>query len=712
MSAIRYERDAGGIVTLTLSAAQRSTNTMDAEFRAALAATIGRLEAERAAVTGVVLTSDKDSFFAGGDLRELSEVQPGDAEQFFAEVQALARELRRLETFGFPVVAAIGGSALGGGLELCLACHRRIALDDDRIRLGQPEVTLGVMPGAGAVVRLTRLLGLEKALPLLVEGTRLRPREALAAGLVHELAPDRAALGAQARAWIAAHPRAQQPWDAEGYRMPGGAPSHPGAAQLLAVAPALLIQKTHGCYPAPAAILSAAVEGAQVGFDAAQRIESRYFTSLVTSPIAKNMIGTLWFQMNEVKRGAARPRGIAPAQTRRVGILGAGMMGAGIAYACASRGIPVMLKDTSVDLAERGRAHTAKLLERKLARGHLSEAAAAETLARIVPVADNWALEGCDLIIEAVFEQRALKAQVTREAEPRLADGGVFASNTSTLPITGLAQAAARPERFIGLHFFSPVDRMALVEIIVGRATSDETLARAFDFVLAIDKVPIVVNDSRGFYTSRVFSAYVNEGMAMLGEGVAPASIEQAALQSGMPTGPLEVLDEVSLALAAHVRDQARADAEAEGRAQAPHPAERVLDTLLALGRKGKAAGAGFYEYPGGGRKQLWSGLEQHFGAAQRVPFEDVKERLLFIQALETVRCLEERVLRSVAEANVGSILGLGFAPWTGGTLQYVNWYGLDRFAARARVLAERYGERFTPPALLLATAERGARFA
>jgi 3-hydroxyacyl-CoA dehydrogenase/enoyl-CoA hydratase/3-hydroxybutyryl-CoA epimerase len=685
---------------------------MDAAFRGALAATIERLEAEAESVRGVVLASVKETFFAGGDLRELIEVGPGDAQRFFAEVQALTRNLRRLETFGFPVVAAIGGSALGGGLELCLACHRRIAVDDDSIRLGQPEVTLGVMPGAGAVVRLTRMLGLAAALPLLVEGPRLRPRDALAAGIVDELVADRAALMTQARAWIAANPGARQPWDAEGWRMPGGTPTSPKTAQMIAAAPAMLVKKTHGCYPAPAAILSAAVEGAQVGFDVAQRIESRWFTSLVTGPIAKNMIGTLWFQMNDLKRGVARPRDVATSRTQKVGIIGAGMMGAGIAWACASRGLPVVLKDTSIELAERGKAHTARLLEKKRARGGISEAAAAATLDLIEPVADAAALRGCDLIIEAVYEQRELKARVTREAEPLLAADGILASNTSTLPITGLAQAVAQPEKFIGLHFFSPVDRMALVEIIVGRETSGATLARAFDFVLAIDKVPIVVNDSRGFYTSRIFAAYVNEALAMLGEGVPAASIEQAALQAGMPTGPLEVLDEVSLSLAAHVRDQARDDAAANGTPYRPHAAERVLDRMLALGRKGRAAGGGFYEYPEAGRKALWEELERHFPRGPEVPFADLRERLLFIQSLETVRCLEEGVLRSVAEANVGSVLGLGFAPWSGGTLQYVNHYGVEAFVRRADELAGRYGERFAPPALLRRTAAQGGRFA
>jgi 3-hydroxyacyl-CoA dehydrogenase/enoyl-CoA hydratase/3-hydroxybutyryl-CoA epimerase len=391
-----------------------------------------------------------------------------------------------------------------------------------------------------------------------------------------------------------------------------------------------------------------------------------------------------------------------------VGILGAGMMGSGIAYACATRGLEVVLKDVSVELAERGRSYTARLLEKRRVRGQRVEVGAKDPLALITTAADASALAGCDLIIEAVFEQRELKAQVTREAEPWLARDGIFASNTSTLPITGLAAAAARPERFIGLHFFSPVEKMRLVEIIVGRQTSAETLARAFDFVLAIDKVPIVVNDSRGFYTSRIFAAYVNEGMAMLGDGVPAPAIEQAALQAGMPTGPLAVLDEVSLSLAEHVRAQTRADL---GPSYAPHPADRVLDRLLELGRKGKAAGAGFYEYPEQAKKRLWPGLASLFPASPGIPFEDVQERLLFIQALESARCLEEQVLRSVAEGNVGSILGLGFAPWSGGTLQYINQYGIARFVARAHSLMERYGERFAPPPRLVEMAKRGERY-
>lgn len=711
--AIRYEKGQDQIVVLTLDMPGQSANTMNAAYREAMAATLTRLEAEKDEIAGVVITSAKKTFFAGGDLNELIKVDKAQAKAFYDSVLVLKAQLRRLETIGKPVVAAINGAALGGGWEICLACHHRVALDDKSVQLGLPEVTLGLLPGGGGVVRMVRMLGLEKALPYLLEGKKVRPAQALQAGLIDELAADREALLAQSRAWVLANPEVRQPWDNKGYAIPGGTPSHPKVAQMLAIAPSILRSKTQGCFPAPEKILCAAVEGAQVDFDTAHLIETRYFTELVTGQVAKNMIGTFWFQLNQINAGSSRPQGYAPYVTRKIGVLGAGMMGAGIAYVSACAGIEVVLKDITLAAAEKGKAHSAALLDKKVSRGQLTAEQRETTLARIHPTQDDADLAGCDLIIEAVFEDRALKAKVSAAAQNVVGANAVIASNTSTLPISGLATAVPDQAKFIGLHFFSPVDKMPLVEIIKGARTSDETLARGFDFVLHIKKTPIVVNDSRGFFTSRVFGTFTNEGIAMLGEGVAAPMIETEARKAGMPVGPLAVSDEVSLSLMSHIRQQTAKDLQAEGKAMPNHPATAVIDLLVnEYKRTGKAAGAGFYDYPAGGQKHLWPELKTRFEQpGKQISPQDVRDRLLFIQAIETVRCVEEGVLMSTADANVGSIFGIGFAAWSGGALQFINQYGLNDFIARARYLAEEYGERFSPPALLLEKAAKGALF-
>lgn len=711
--AIRYEKGQDQIAVLTLDMPGQSANTMNAVYREAMAATVARLEAEKHTLAGVIVTSAKKTFFAGGDLNELIKVDKAHAKDFYDSVLVLKAQLRRLETLGKPVVAAINGAALGGGWEICLACHHRVALDNPSVQLGLPEVTLGLLPGGGGVVRMVRMLGLEKALPYLLEGKKVRPQQALQAGLIDELAADLDELLAKSRAWILANPEAKQPWDTKTFHIPGGTPSNPKVAQMLAIAPSILRSKTNGCFPAPENILSAAVEGAQVDFDTAHLIETRYFTELVTGQVAKNMIGTFWFQLNEINAGRSRPQGFATYVTRKVGVLGAGMMGAGIAYVSASAGIDVVLKDISLAAAEKGKAHTAALLDKKVSRGQLTAGQRESILARIHPTQDDADLGGCDLIIEAVFEDRDLKAKVSAAAHRVVGSDAVIASNTSTLPISGLATAVPDPGKFIGLHFFSPVDKMPLVEIIKGAHTSEETLARGFDFVLQIKKTPIVVNDSRGFFTSRVFGTFTNEGIAMLGEGVAAPMIETEARKAGMPVGPLAVSDEVSLSLMSHIRQQTAKDLQAEGKTVPTHPATVMIDLLVnEYKRGGKAAGGGFYEYPAGGQKHLWPELKARFERAdQQIPAQDVRDRLLFIQAIETVRCVEEGVLMSTADANVGSIFGIGFAAWSGGALQFINQYGLNDFIARSRYLAEQYGERFTPPALLLEKAARGEVF-
>jgi len=716
MSAIRYELGSDQILTLTIDMPGQSANTMNAAFRDALSETTAKVKGDLDSIRGVIIASAKKTFFAGGDLKELHKVTRDDAQTFEDMVNGLKAHMRFLETTGKPVVAAINGSALGGGLEIALACHHRIAIDHDSTQLGLPEVTLGLLPGGGGTQRLARMIGLEAAFPFLMEGKKVNPKAALKAGIIDELADSADDMITKARAFIDANPKCQQPWDQKGFRFPGGAPHHPAMAQKLAIAPAMLKQKTRGCYPAPERILSAAVEGAQVDFDNGSLIETRYFAELVIGQVAKNMTGTFWFQLNAIKAGGSRPDGVDKETFRKVGVLGAGMMGAGIAYSTATRGIDVVLKDVSVENAEKGKSYSEKLLAKKVSRGRMTEEQKADILSRIKATDSANDLEGCDLVIEAVFEDSELKAKVTREAEPRLVANGIFASNTSTIPITQLAEASAKAENFIGLHFFSPVDKMQLVEIIVGEKTSDETLARAFDYVQQIGKIPVVVNDSRGFFTSRVFGTFVNEGICMLGEGIHPSSIENAGLLAGMPVGPLAISDEISMTLMQHIRDQSKKDTEAAGGSWNAHPAEAVIDAMVnEHGRKGKAAGAGFYDYPANGKKHLWPELEKLFVDADKahaVKLQELKDRILFIQAIETVRCLEEGVLRTVEDANIGSIFGIGYAPWTGGAIQFINQYGVRAFAERASELANTYGERFAPPKLLQEKAERNALFA
>jgi 3-hydroxyacyl-CoA dehydrogenase/enoyl-CoA hydratase/3-hydroxybutyryl-CoA epimerase len=690
---VRYEKGADHIVTLTLDAPGAPVNTMTADWQKAFAAAVERLQKEKDAIAGVILCSAKKTFFAGAELKDILKLTEADGPRMFEEIEEIKRHFRALDRLGKPVVAALEGTALGGGWELALAAHCRICLNDERIELGLPEATLGLLPGASGVTKTVRLLGLQAALPLLMEGKTFKPAEAAKLGLLQGLAANRDDLFRMARAWIAKNPAPKQPWDDENYRMPGGTPASLQIAQMLTIAPAMLIEKTRGLYPAPEAIMAAAVEGASVDFDTALRIESRYLAKLAVSQVAKNLI-TLFFNRTAIRSGASRPKDVPKWKAQKVGILGAGMMGGGIAWANASRGVPCILKDVSLEQAQKGKSYGEKLAAKRN-RPQIPEL--------IKPTASAADLQGCDLIIEAVFEKRELKAQVTKEAEPMLAPGGIFASNTSTLPITGLARASARPENFIGLHFFSPVDKMQLVEIIKGRKTSPETLARAYDYVLQIGKIPIVVNDSRGFYTSRTFGTFVAEGCSMLAEGIPAAVIENAGRLAGMPVGPLAVIDETSMSLSVHVMDQTKADLEAEGKKYTPQPGQEVIHRMVKeFKRPGRAAGGGFYEYPKDGRKFLWPELAGIFGRKNTTwDFEELKERILYRQAIETARCLEEGVLEHVHDGNIGSIFGIGFPAWTGGALQYVNHVGSKKFVKRAEELAKKVGPRFAPPKLL-----------
>lgn len=707
MSAIQYLKNDDGIIILTLDSPNQSANTMNADFRVALENIVSKLKSETS-ITGIIFRSAKKTFFAGGDLDELIQARLEDATPFFEMIQKMKAEFRYIETLGVPVVAALNGTALGGGWEIALGCHARIALNDPKTKFGLPEVTLGLLPGGGGIVRMVRLLGLQNAFPFLMEGKQFGVDKAKSLGLIQDIAETAEELMDKAIAWVKEHPKSQQPFDVKGYKIPGGDPKTPAVAQMLAIAPAMLRDKTKGCYPAPEAIMAAAVEGAQVDVDTALTIESRYFTYLATSQISKNMIGTFWHGLNAIKAGASRPKDVAKWQASKVGVLGAGMMGAGIAYSTAIKGIPVVLKDVSVENAEKGKAYSQKLLDKKVSQGRMTAEKHDQVLSLITATASAEDLKGCDLIIEAIFENQELKAKVTQEAEAFLVDGGVMASNTSTLPITGLANASKDQANFIGLHFFSPVDKMQLVEIIKGKNTSAETLAKAYDYVQQIGKIPIVVNDSRGFFTSRVFGTFVQEGLRLLHEGVHPARIEMAALKAGMPVGPLAIQDEVALTLSEHVANETRKALQAEDKDLPRSGADEVIQTMIhTFDRKGKAAGAGFYDYPEGGKKHLWEGLS-HWKQDVDISEQEMIDRFLFVQALDTLRCYEENVLESVIDANIGSIFGIGFAPWTGGTIQFLNQYGLDQAVQRANELEAKYGERFEAPQRLVESVPSG----
>jgi 3-hydroxyacyl-CoA dehydrogenase/enoyl-CoA hydratase/3-hydroxybutyryl-CoA epimerase len=719
---IRYDKGDDGIVVLTLDDPNQSANTMNAAYIASMGATVERLEAEKDDIRGVVLTSAKKTFFAGGDLNDLKSVTREQSAEFAAGIREVKAQLRRLETLGRPVVAAINGAALGGGLEIALAAHHRVIVDDPRAKLGFPEVKLGLLPGGGGVVRTVRMFGIVDAMmQLLLQGQEIRPAQAKEMGLVGEVVATRDDLIPAAKAWIAANPEAVQPWDVKGYKIPGGTPSSPKLAQNLPAFPANLRKQLKGAnYPAPHHIMAAAVEGAQVDFDTAIEIEGRYFTDLATGPVAKNMIQAFFFDLQQVNGDRGRAQDSERFTPTRVVVLGAGMMGAAIAYVCAKAGIEVVLKDVSQENADRGKGYSKALVDKAVARGRSTEEQGAELLGRITPTADPADAAGADLVIEAVFEDPAVKAQVFAEIEPWVggSDGAaLLGSNTSTLPITQLAEGVSRPADFIGLHFFSPVDKMPLLEIIKGEQTSDEALHRALDVAKAIKKTPIVVNDSRGFFTSRVIGTFINEGIAMLLEGVPAPSIEQASSQAGYPAPVLQLSDELNMELMAKIRKASKEAVQAEGGTWDDHPAFAVVDRMLAEGRAGKLRGAGFYDYDENGKRAgLWPGLREAFPPVadpSAIVLKDLEERMLFAEVLETVKCLDEGVIESVADANIGSIFGIGFPGWTGGVLQYVNGYagGPAGFVQRSRELAEQYGERFQPPASLVEKAQRGESY-
>ena len=714
MSGFNYEKDADGIVTVTMDMAG-PVNSMSEEFLPLLEDTAGKLEAEEG-LTGVVLTSAKKTFFAGGDLNMLCQVTPDTAEQFFQGVEATKAAMRRLEKLPVPVAAAINGAALGGGLELALACNHRVVWNDRSVQLGFPEVTLGLLPGGGGVVKAIYLMGLMASNEYLLEGKRVAPAKALESGLIDATVDTLEELVPAAKSWIMANREDEaamtQPWDTKGYKIPGGNANTPAVAQMLPAAAAMLQQKTRGLLPAPAKILDIAVAAMRVDFETAMRIESRGLTYLALTPQAKNMINTFFFQMNQINGGASRPADVEPQKTRKVGVLGAGMMGQGIAYVSAMAGIEVILKDISQEAADKGKAYTEKLVAKRVQRGRMTEEKAQAVLELITPTASSEDLQGCDLIIEAVFENIKLKHQITEEMEGYLAEGGVWGSNTSTLPITRLAEASRDASNFIGIHFFSPVDKMPLVEIIMGENTGDVALAKAFDYALQIKKTPIVVNDSLGFFTSRTFGTFLDEGVRLLSEGMHPVKIDNLGKAIGMPVGPLQVYDEVSLELSRKAQETwEEMGIDTSGRDNAA--VSSVVSTMIGEhGRGGRYHGGGFYEYGEDGSRKIWPPLlDIYYQPEVNIPDQDAKDRMLFRQVIEALRCLEEGVLRTVADGNIGSIMGIGAPVWTGGLIQFVNTYGLERFIARCDELAEAYGERFKAPANVGAKLAEGVLF-
>lgn len=708
---IQYSVDNDGIATLLIDLPGKSMNVLCRELTADLSECVDKVATDEN-IIGAILTSGKAAFVAGADLTEIVKafdrgITPPEGYEMSSEFTGV---LRKMETCGKPFAVAINGLALGGGFELCLACHYRIMADHPKAVLGLPEVSIGLIPGWGGTQRLPRLVGVEKALPIILQGKKLKPQQALELGVVHDIAPANE-LMERAKTWLMESPNPVAPWDAKGFRMPGGAGAmNPKTSQTYMVGTSLIAGTTQHNYPAPIAALSAVYEGCITPIDTGLDIESQYFGQVLAGVTARNMVRSLFVNKGAADKLARRPAGVEKSRVVKLGILGAGMMGAGIAYVSARAGMQVVLLDTELESAERGKAYSEGLLNKAIKRGYSTEEKARTLLDMIHPTTDYADLEGCELVIEAVFESREIKATVTAKTEAVIPEDAIFASNTSTLPITGLAEASKRPESFIGLHFFSPVDKMPLVELIVGEKSSDEAIARGLDYIQQIRKTPIVVNDSPGFYTSRVFGTSTNEGMTMLAEGINPALIENAAKMAGLPVGPLAVMDEVTLELGYKITKQAAADLGDDYKPTSGFPVMKKF--VEELDRKGKRFGKGFYDYPEGEKKHLWPGLAELYPEAdEQPPVQEVIDRLLYRQALETARCFEEGVMDHVADADIGSIFGWGFPPWTGGTLSFIDSVGIAHFVAECDRMAEAYGDRFKVSDWLRERAANGESF-
>ena len=715
MNTIRFDIDADGIATLTIDVPDQSMNVIGPDFIADLDTAIARIASEDS-IKGAVIASGKDSgFMAGMDLKYFGSMLVSESGRhpapaaIFDKVFVLNKLFRQLETCGKPVACAIEGTCVGGGFELALACHHRVVGDSPRTQLGLPEILIGLFPGGGGSQRLPRLMGVQAALLYMLQGKLFRPAEAAMLKVIDELVPQGTAL-AKAKQWVKGNPSAAvQPWDQKGFKFPGGAGGfNPAFVQTMAGAVPMTLKQTQRNMNAPVALLSAVYEGAMLPFDRAIEVESKYFAKVVAHPQAANMIRSLFVNKNAAERGARRPKDQPKAPTRKLAMLGAGMMGAGITTVAAQAGMEVILFDRDIAFAEKGKAHVEDMLKKRLGKGMTPEKMA-ETLGRVTPTADYAALAGADFVIEAVFEDVAIKAKVTKKVEEILGPDVIFGSNTSTLPITRLAQAWGKPENFIGIHFFSPVEKMPLVEIILGKQTGPAALAKALDFVGQIRKTPIVVNDAPGFYTSRCFATYVREGVEMVAEGVNPALIENAGRQLGMPVGSLAVGDEVSIELGHKIMLAAKKEL---GDAYVPQPSDAVMARMVELGRLGRKSAKGWYDYPEDGKKHLWPGLSEMFPRAAVQPdVEEVKERLLYRQLVECARCFEEGVVETPEDGDVGAIFGWGFAPWTGGPFSHMDTVGIGHVVAVLERLAERHGERFAPTVQLQDMTASGMAF-
>ena len=713
MENFKIDVDADGIALITFDVPGRSMNTLTSGVMAEIPQWVERVKTDDA-IKGAVLTSGKArGFCAGADLGDMAGgmLAGGSLQDAYDAGWKLNGALRALETCGKPVAAAINGLALGGGLELTLACHYRVVADDSKIQLGLPEIKVGLFPGGGGTQRLTRLIGVQAAMTAMSAGSSWRPNDAKGAGVVHEVVAKGSEVDA-AKAWIKGGGKAIQPWDDKGFKQPGGGPYHPAGIQNFLVGNAMLRKQSYGNYPAVLNLMKAVYEGIQVPMDAALRIETRYFIKTLMTPQAQAMIRSLFLSKQELDKGAVRPAGVPKSDPKKVTVIGAGMMGAGIAYVQALAGIETILIDRTQEDADKGKAHVADLLKKRLSRGQITQEKFDALLGSVTATTDYDLIKGSDLVIEAVFENREIKADVTKRAEAQLAPGAVFGSNTSTLPITGLAEASVRPEDFIGIHFFSPVDKMMLVEIILGEKTGEAAIAKSLDYVMKIKKTPIVVNDGRGFYTSRCFGTYVAEGMAMLEEGYAPALIDNIGRMTGMPRGPLEMHDDVALDLSVKIAKQTAADL---GDKYQPLPGSQIVQKMVEeLGRYGRKNGMGFYDYDQKPKK-IWAGLAElapvKINDSTPELVEDQKQRLLYRQAVEVARCWEEGVIDDPREADVGAILAWGFAPWTGGPITMIDQTGLKAFVAQADDYAARYGDRFKVPQLLRDMAARGETF-
>jgi 3-hydroxyacyl-CoA dehydrogenase/enoyl-CoA hydratase/3-hydroxybutyryl-CoA epimerase len=718
----KLDTDADGIALVTWDAPGRSMNVIDLKVIEELSDILAKVASD-AAIKGAVITSGKEAFCAGADLtmlevfsREFAEVAKARGEEaaatrLFEESRKLSLLYRRIETCGKPWVAAIAGTALGGGFELCLACHYRVAAESAKTRVGLPEIKIGLFPGAGGTQRIARMMPPGDALQFLLKGDQLRLAQAKAMKLIDAVVPA-AALVQHAKDWIKAGGKAKAPWDVEGFRLPGGPVYSKAGMMTFPAANAIYRRETYDNYPGARAIMQVVYEGLQLPMDLALRVESRWFAKILRSPEAAAMIRTLFVSTQELNKGARRPKSEPAAQLKTIGVIGAGFMGAGIAYVTALAGLDVVLLDRDQAAADKGKAYSSKLMSDLVDKGRATAADRDALLARITPSSDYGALKGCDLVVEAVFEDRKVKADAIAKAEAAIGEGAIFGSNTSTLPISSLAEMAKRPANFIGVHFFSPVERMMLVEVILGKTTGERALAVALDYVRAIRKTPIVVNDSRGFYTSRVVGTYLREGHLMLTEGVPAAMIENVGRMAGMPVGPLSLNDEVAVDLAWKILQATEVDLGAD----AIDPRQKALleEMVEKRGRLGRKNGKGFYDYPQTGPKKLWPGLadlQPHKLAPDLIDIAELKQRLLAIQALETARCVEEGVITDVREADVGSILGFGFAPFTGGTLSYIDMMGTKAFVELCKHLEKSRGARFAPSKLLIDMAAKGETF-